>query len=246
MTSEALLTLAAILSLAFFVEATLGFGAILVSVALGALVVPLDRLLPLVVALNLVLSSYVLSRDHRAVDRALLLRGVLPLMAVGLPVGMLLFHAAPGNALLVVLGAGVALLAALELARSHAQADAPAAPLARPLRAGFLLAGGVVHGLFGTGGPLVVYVVGRQLPDKSAFRGTLAALWLTLNAALLAGHALAGKLDGEAARSALLLLPAALLGIGLGDWAHRRIPARPFRLLVHVLLLGSGLRLALG
>ena len=34
---------------------------------------------------------------------------------------------------------------------------------------------GVVHGSYGTGGPLLVFVAGRDLPDKSALRSTLAA-----------------------------------------------------------------------
>ena len=50
---------------------------------------------------------------------------------------------------------------------------------------GFLALGGIAHGLFGTGGPMIVYVARRRLADKLAFRSTLAVLWLALNAALL-------------------------------------------------------------
>ena len=269
-----LAALAGILLLAFFVESALGFGATLIAVSLGALVVPIERLLPLVVGLNLFMSSYVVARSWTVLDRRLLLRQLVPVMGLGMPVGMLLFHALAPNTLLVVFGAFVAVLAALELARA-ARAPAPAtspapalalvgatdvagsvagpvaAPVAKlsgPQRGALLVTGGVFHGMFATGGPMAVYVASRELPDKRAFRGTLAALWLILNLALFASYVASGALTGTLAHAgfgALLLLAPLVLGTLLGDWAHGRIPVGPFRMLVHTLLLVMGLYLAL-
>ena len=80
-------------------------------------------------------------------------------------------------------------LATLQLARPAGK------PLAKWLQWSMLGLGGFVHGLFGTGGPMIVYVVRRRLADKRAFRSTLAVLWLVLNIGLLSKFALAGWSD---------------------------------------------------
>lgn len=205
---------------------------------------PVAELLPVVVTLNLGLSSWVLVRDRGAVDRRLLLRQLLPLMGAGLPLGLLLQRLLAGPGLLVAFGLFVTGLSGLELARAWRR-PAAAAPLGPGPRRALLLLGGVVHGLFATGGPMAVYVAGRELADKRAFRATLAALWLLLNLALLATWAATGALDRVVAeRAALLVLPL-LVGLGLGELAHARLPLVGFRLTVQGLLLLAGLRLAL-
>lgn len=229
-----LLSLGASLCLAFTVEAALGFGATLIAVALGALLLPLEAWLPVVVVLNLPLSGWVLARDARALSWRLLARA-LPLMGLGLPLGFAVLALAPPALVPRVLGLVIVVLAGLELWRG-----AQARPLPRARGAALLVAGGAVHGLCGCGGPLAVYVTSRELEDKRAFRATLAGLWLVLNLALLGGLALRGGLSGGTLAPCLPLALPAALGIGLGDWAHGHIPAAPFRRLVLGLLLGAG------
>lgn len=237
--------LAVIVLGAFLVEATLGFGATVVAVALGALVVPIPELLPAFVPLNIALSTWMLVRWRHQVDWRLLLRRILPLMVLGLPAGLLLFDAG-GEALLArVFGGFVVVLSAMELWRMARPGD-PFRDLS-PVGAGLLLvAGGVIHGAFATGGPMAVYVAGRRLPDKGAFRATLSTLWLVLNLVLVAGYALTGDLDAEAGRLLLVLLPGLVLGLAAGEWLHGRVDARLFRVLVFALLAVAGVLLLLG
>ena len=84
---------------------------------------------------------------------------------------------------------------------------------------------------------LAVFVSSRALPEKSAFRATLAALWVVLNLLLLPRLWLDGSLD--VAVSFLLLAP---LGVGAlaGNWIHHRLDEARFRRVVAVLLLGAG------
>lgn len=236
----AALLLALACALAFFVEAALGFGATLLALGLGALLCPLERLLPSVVCLDLFLSGWLLLRDRRAVAWGLLGRRLVPLMGLGLPLGLLSLRWLGGQRALAAFGAFVVVLAGLELARGR---RAEARSLPRALEAALLVLGGVVHGLFATGGPLAVYVAGRSLADKSAFRGTLAALWLVLNLGLLVGYAASGALDRETGSLVALLAGPLVLGTALGEWAHGRLDPSRFRQAVFGLLLLAGLRL---
>lgn len=228
---------------AFAVEASLGFGATVIAVALGSLVLPIATLVPALASVNLVLSAAIVLRHRDAVDRPLLFGRIAPLMAVGLPVGVVAFRAG-GEAVAKAVFAGfVVALAALELARARSPAGAAPRPLSGPGAAALLLCGGVVHGAFATGGPMAVYVAGRHLPDKRRFRSTLSALWLLLNAALTATFVATRAFPAESARLAALFLVPLAAGLAAGEWIHGRVRADVFRTLIHALLLAAGLLL---
>ena len=221
--------LMAIVFLAFTVEATLGFGATIVTVALGALVADITAVLPAFV---------------RLARFDLLLKLIVPTMALGMPLGMLAFQHLDVVVLQKVFGAFVILLAALELYRAHARAKAvdprPDPILSTPVELGFLGLGGIVHGAFGTGGPMVVYVLGRRVTDKGEFRATLSFLWLVLNLTLVIGYATSGKVSSTSLETTLLLAPALVVGLLLGERLHHKVPAAFFKNAVYVMLFAAG------
>jgi hypothetical protein len=225
---------------AYAVETALGFGSVVLAVTFGAQLLPLEVLLPVLAPLSLASSTYVAVRHRRHTRWRTLLVRVLPLVGLGVPFGLLLFHLRDAGWLRIAFGAFVALIAALEL-RGRGE---PARPL-RPLAAGGMLAlGGIVHGLFNTGGPLIVYVLGREIDDKHAFRSTLAALFTPLTVALLVDYALTGLLHGHALRLAALCALPMLAGIAAGEVAHARLDGARFKRAVWALLLAGGLILA--
>lgn len=241
--------LAGVVLAAFAVEAALGFGATVVTVALGAFLIPIETLLPAFVPVNMVLSLYVAARYRRDVDARFLFTRIVPWMGLGLPFGLLLGARLGSAALRLVFGVFVVLLSAIELRRGRSGAgsrsEGPAGPGAGRFVGGALLfAAGAVHGIFSTGGPLAVYVSGRELPDKARFRATLSSLWLVLNVALLALFAVAGRLGGGSLALSTVLFPPLLGGIVLGEVLHRRVPVALFRTLVFALLLCAGTLLA--
>ena len=64
---------------AYAVEAMTGFGSIVISLSLGALLLPIPDLLPVLVPLNIVMTGYLAFKYRRHIDRSTLLRVVLPL-----------------------------------------------------------------------------------------------------------------------------------------------------------------------
>lgn len=234
-----LLPLALVVFAAFAVEASLGFGSALLTVTLGSILCPIGALLPAFVPLNLMLSLYIATRYRRDVDRALLLRRVVPAMLAGLPIGLVGFRFA-GRGLSRALAAFVLALAAIELLRLARGAASGARPLGRARSALLLVLAGAAHGAFATGGPLAVYVVGRDLGGhKARFRATMSTLWLSLNTVMLASYLWMGKVDGASARTTLALVAPLVLGLLAGEAAHARVPAKAFRALVFVVL-GAG------
>lgn len=226
---------------AFAVEASLGFGSALVTVALGSMVMPIDALLPAFLPLNLALSIYLSTRYFRHVDKRLLLFRMLPVMLLGIPIGLMAFRVLPPSALKRSFGAFVIGLAAIEIVRLARGGGGAAPPLGRAKALTLLLLGGVVHGAFATGGPLAVYVTGRELgDDKARFRATLSMLWLVLNAAMLAGYAALGRIDGVSLRTTLVLAAPLAIGLLAGELLHARFPMKTFKLTVFAVLAAAG------
>lgn len=230
---ETLALLVAVVALAFTVEGALGFGATVIALTLGAFVVPMDTLLPALVPLNMVLSASIVWRSRRAVDRRWLLTRAVPLMALGMPLGMVAARSLDATLLVRSFGAFVCTIALFELMRRPLPLPAPA----------LVLLGGVVHGAFGTGGPMVVAAAGRTLEDKTRFRGTLSALWLSLHVVLLSGFAHDGKLNQATALTVAALAVGVVPGIFVGEAVHRRVPVAAFRVVVWVVLGLAGLAL---
>ncbi len=238
---------AAILTLAFATEAAVGFGSTLIVVSLAALFIPLPTLLPTYQPLAVALSAVVVWTERAHIDVAFLRRVILPCMLPGVAVGMVLFRLWKAEALLFLVGVAIAGLAVVELLRLRSEPSSAGqiASATNPLTAAVLVVAGVVHGLFGTSGPLVVWAATRTLSDKARFRATLSLLWLVLSAALVVGFVLDGTLTSSSLTQSAHLLPTMLIGYVVGDHVHQRVPQRAFRLGVCVLLIVAGAVLAL-
>ncbi|MBL8955873.1 MAG: sulfite exporter TauE/SafE family protein [Myxococcaceae bacterium] len=238
MASNELALLAGLVFVGFLVEAAAGFGGMVISLTLGALWLPMGTLLGVLVPVNLVLSTYLLMRNVKHVQWRFLARRLVPLMAVGLAAGMAVATATSTVWLKPVFAAFVVVVAAQQLAQL--KAGGTPARLSPVVAGAWLLGGGFIHGVFATGGPPTVYVASRELPEKAVFRASLSAVWVLLNLLLLPRLWHEGSLSPGT--SVVLLAPLAG-GIVVGEWVHRRLDEKQFRVVVAVLLLGAGLTL---
>ncbi len=237
--------LAAIVLLAVTTEAATGFGSMVIGVTLGLHLYPIHSLLPILVLLNLVLTSYIVCRYRGRIARRLLLLRILPLMAVGLVVGLVVFYQVSGDVLKTLFGFFVVAVAARELRTFASTSGTSARRLSRSAETSGMLAAGVVHGVFASGGPLLVYVLGRSDLDKGSFRSTLATVFLTLNSTLTGIYALTGKIGGATLSCVGALVPVVLLAIVIGELIHHRLDERRFRVVVFSLLLVAGVSILL-
>lgn len=230
--------LALVVVLAVAVEASLGFGSTVITVALASLWMPLGDIIPAMLPVNLVLSAYLVARYRQHIAWRFLGTRVLPFMALGLPAGFWLYAHYAGSGLKMGLGSFIVVLATVEL-RKLRRPQLAAAPgrLAERLA---LIGAGIAHGAFASGGPLAVWVSGRALEDKAVFRASLSLLWLVLNLVLVAAFLQQGQLGAASLRTSALILPSLALGVWAGEWAHARIAVGPFRIGVYVTLLVVG------
>lgn len=248
------LALVGIVAFAFAVEAALGFGATVITVALASFFLPLDAILPALVPVNLCLSASLVVRTQRFVEWRLLWREVVGFIALGIPLGLALYGRVEERWLKLVLGVVVAGLGLLQL-RAMRRETAPWASEERLARTsdrlsveriaiegrGLLILAGVIHGAFATGGPLIVYVLGRRFEhNKDGFRATLSVLWLVFNLVLLITYALSDRLSKESLGLSVALAIGMIAGAIVGEIAFNRVSPQRFRVFVFGMLVIAG------
>jgi uncharacterized membrane protein YfcA len=231
--------LALIIALAQTVETVTGFGSTILALALGAQIFPVKELVPALVLIGIAQSVWLAARGWKNIKWRLFLAVILPVSGVGLLAGRLLSSRIAGGELKPLLGLFVIAVSAAEL-YGLLRGGRPTRPLNPIAGSAFLLAGGIVHGIFATGGPLVVFYASRQIGDKAAFRATLSMLWLILNVVFLAAWIFTEGFGPGPVKLAAWMLPSLAAGIGLGELLHGRVDERTFRIAVQALLLITG------
>jgi len=161
-------------------------------------------------------------------------------VGAGMPAGMLFFKMFDAGTLTKVLGIFIVLSAIVELYKIFVPAVA-SLRLPKPFGYTFLLAGGIIHGAFAVGGPLIVLYSARVIPDKGRFRVTMCLLWVVLNTVLIFQYLLEEKLTLPVGRDVLFLLPFLVAGIFTGEVIHKRISEMLFKKIVFISLLLVGM-----
>ncbi len=99
---------------------------------------------------------------------------------------------------------------------------------------------GTLAGMFGTGGPPLIFYYRLAGVSKARFRGSLMALFLVVTLVRLPAYAIAGLLTAPLLVSAAALLPASLFGVWLGNHLHVQLSEMAFRRMVSFGLFAIG------
>ena len=239
-----LIWLATIVLISYTTRAMSGLGSTILALTLGVHLYPIDVLLPVLVPLDMLINLYLVTRHYRHISRPHLFRSILPAMGFGVLAGIIAFQYIEGDLLKKLFGLLVILLSMRELYR-HLRNRQDQTPLSNLVAKTYVVSAGIVHGIYASGGPLLIYTVSRLNLSKSVFRSTLAAVWLIFSVILTASYLIAGKFTAHSLRFILILLPMILIGILLGEWLHHRIDENRFKIFVFTVLFFAGLSICI-
>ena len=231
--------LAPFVFLAYATEALSGFGAALVAVTLGAHFYPIDKLVPVLVPLNVLVTGYISFRHRRQIKTELLFKQILPFMGCGVAAGTLLFPLFKGAPLQWILGIVVTVFASRELILLKIR-KSPGRPFSFWASGGWQFLAGIVHAFYTTGAPPLVYAVSRLNLPKSVFRATMCTVWASMNTIMICIFIGNGRINATSLALTGSLLPLLPLGILAGEFFHGKINERGFRIFIYCLLLFSG------
>ncbi len=226
--NKTILLIALIAGFGYCIQTISGFGAMVVAITLGAHLLEIRELLLLLLPLSVLQCGYITLRHRAAIDWRLLGRWIVPAMGAGTALGAALAGLLGSDQLRTLLAAIILILSLIEL-RRLSKSTTPSPPLAAPLTAIGIFGAGLMHGIYATGGPLLVYTIGRRVPDKAVFRSTLTIVWLVLNSALIGFFVVDGRYSINHFVHIAYLIPLVILGVFIGEHLHTALDGKRFR-----------------
>ncbi len=160
-------------------------------------------------------------------------------MMVGMVIGVWLFERIPLD---ILLNLYAVLVIAVALKKMFVKKEIHLPGVAMIF---VLLAAGIIHGMFLSGGALLVIYAVSVLKDKDEFRATVAPVWVILNAMLIVPHAKAGYYTSEILRAICISIIPLAFSIFVGNFLYKKISQQHFLKLTYVLLIISGASLLL-
>lgn len=108
---------------------------------------------------------------------------------------------------------------------------------------GIILSAGIIHGMFISGGPLLIIYAVKKIKDKESFRATLSPVWIVLNIYILIKQLFLGIITVPMVNLVLIGIPALMIGVIIGGQMAKKMSQQTFMRLSYVLLLISGVSL---
>ena len=250
-----ILLLGLVLVCTFTIEGITGFGSTILALPFAFMMLSANEAVLLLTANSLVTSLIILIMDRKHISWKALLT-IVVLAGIGMPVGFAVRTAFPEAVLKCILAAfmviigirgvvnGIKEVKAKKAGVELEAAAAPATPFKKFIMYALIFVGGVVHGAFGSGGPLFVVYTAQALPEPRKMRGTMALVWIILGLILVGQSWFAGDFTLDMGKLMLATIPFMCLGIFIGNLVHKRINVETFRLMVYSVLVAGGIAMA--
>ena len=231
----------------FFITHTLevitGFGGAVLAMPFVTSLIGMREGVMVITSLGWVLALYIAVTKRKQINWPQFIRICLS-MLVGLPVGMYFFRKFDVHFLKRFLAIFIVLVSVWHLLMRIFIKKSEPAGTAKGWKALpcflVLVAGGIVHGMLSSGGPLVVIYAAKALPEKGAFRATLCLLWVVLNTIIIALYIIERSFTAQAAGTMGIIAPFIVLGIAAGEKIHDKLNERFFSIIVFAMLLAAG------
>jgi uncharacterized membrane protein YfcA len=225
---------------AYIILGISGFGSALVSIPLLAHFLPLQTIVPMIVAVDFSATVATQLRFRRDIENAEL-KLLVPPMIAGILAGVTLLAMLPARITLLALGVFVAGYGAYRLLTPQS-----ARKISRWWGIPTGLVGGLIGGLFGVGGPIYAAYMTARVDDPAKMRATLSAIFSVSTGLRLLVFVFSGLLlQADVWWGVALMLPGMFIGLYIGHHLHGRLGRRQVSVFISVLLVASGLSLLL-
>ena len=89
----------------------------------------------------------------------------------------------------------------------------------------------------------MVTAISRLHFNKNTFRATLATIWCLFDVLLISSFLYSGTIKSEEAVTSAALLPFLITALVIGDYCHKKINEKKFRIFIYILIAGAGIAL---
>lgn len=218
-------------------EAMTGFAGTLLAMPASILLIGINEAKTVLTILALIACSYIAIANFKHIHKKEFLK-ISFFMLIGLFLGMIFFQKLTINYLLNIYAVIIILISLKNMFIKKVIVKIPVIVMVV-----IIILAGVIHGMFLSGGSLLVIYAMTALKDKSEFRATLAAIWVVLDIGMMINQFRLGYVTQDILMlTGISLIP--LVGaIVLGNFLHKYINQETFLKITYILLLISGVSL---
>lgn len=216
------------------VQALTGFAGVMLSIPPTILLYGPDMAKAVINVICWLVCVYLMVKNREYINKKELGRIIL-FMLIGMAAGIYLYNIVDARILVPVYGlliVGVALKNLLLKPSGASLPDWVAIPV--------LLGAGIIHGMFASGGALLVVYLASAFRDKNSFRANVASVWTVLNLVLMFTDYEKGLYNTEFFELLGIGVIPLVIAVYLGNKIHSMINQQMFNRLTYGLLLAAG------
>lgn len=216
------------------VQALTGFAGVMLSIPPSILLFGPDTAIAVVNALVWGVSLVLAWKNRNYLDKKIILF-IISFMLLGMAIGVKLYTMVDAHIIAPIYGAIIVAAALKNILTKPADQ-----PMPNWLSACILIGAGIIHGMFASGGALLVVYLAATFKNKYTFRANVAAVWSFLNLILIVKDFERGLFNAEALHLMLIAIVPMFLAVYIGNKIHHVINQKLFTRSTYGLLLLSG------
>lgn len=226
------------------IQGITGFAGTILAMPPSLILVGYDVAKPILNVLGILAGVYVFVTQWKHVDWKQLKKVVI-VMAIGIFGGFFLKNALAGYdaVLYKFLGIFVIFLAIHGFYSIYGQRQRDTKEKTSWKSMLLLIGAGIVHGMFVSGGPLLIGYLSNEIKEKTSFRATISTVWIILNSMILVQDICAGMWNAGLVMTQCISIPFLIAGMAAGSVLVKRMSQEIFMKLTYILLFISGILL---
>lgn len=218
------------------VEGVTGFAGTMLAMPVSMFLVGVEEAKVVLNIVAIIVSLNIAFRSWREMNRKEVVK-ISGFMLIGMSVGIYLFSVLPSVVLMKIYGALIICVAIRGLTVKKEM------KISNGGLVWVLFLSEVIHGMFLSGGALLVIYAVNALKEKSVIRATLAPVWIILNTLMLIQEWISGRVTGKMLGLTGACVIPVFVAIIIGSALHKRIRQDVFVKLTYALLVISGITL---
>lgn len=220
------------------IQGITGFAGTILAMPPSLILVGYDVAKPILNVLGILAGVYVFVTQWKHVDWKQLKKVVI-VMAIGIFGGFFLKNALAGYdaVLYKFLGIFVIFLAIHGFYSIYGQRQRDTKEKSSWKSMLLLIGAGIVHGMFVSGGPLLIGYLSNEIKEKTSFRATISTVWIILNSMILVQDICAGMWNAGLVMTQCISIPFLIAGMAAGSVLVKRMSQEIFMKLTYILLL---------
>lgn len=227
-----MLLLSIIIFISHFIGALTGFGCTVLALPFTISLIGIEYAKPVLIVIGLIQCLVVAIEQFKNIDWSEV-KKIVFYVAIGMPIGLICYKFLPKGILITILSffmLFVSIKGLLEL--KGYKFKSPNKSVLNFL----LFSGGIIHGAFVSGGPLLMIYSTEKIKSKDTFRATMCIIWVILNTFLIVEGMISGAYTQVVSKYILISLPALFIGVWLANKLTCKVNQRMFNYIIYIVL----------